>query len=185
MTKKNFYKNYFEAFKKKISFSDENLKKIEKVEQLVFKVKRNRKKILIFGNGGSAAIASHFSIDCNNKLKIPCLNFNEASILTCFSNDYGYENWVKKALEQFSEKGDLVILISSSGESKNMVFGSKFTRAKGISTITLTGFNQKNSLKKLGNINIWINSNIYNFIENSHQLLLLSITDSLSNTKIK
>ncbi len=185
MPKKNFYKNYFEIFKSKISFSEEIFGKIKKVEKLILNVKRNNKKILIFGNGGSAAIASHFSIDCNNKLKVRCLNFNEASILTCYSNDYGYENWVKKALEQFSENGDLAIFISSSGESKNMINGSKYLEKKRISTVTLTGFNKKNSLQKFGGINIWINSNIYNFVENSHQLILLSIIDSLSNIKIK
>ena len=182
---KNFYKNYFRIFKNVISFSEENLEKIIKIEKLILKVKKEKKKILIFGNGGSAAIASHFSIDCNNKLKIKCLNFNEASILTCFSNDYGYENWVKKALEQFSEKGDLVILISSSGESKNMTSASRYTKNKKIKTITLTGFNKKNTLSRSGYINIWINSKIYNFIENSHQVLLLSIIDSISNLKIK
>lgn len=182
---KNFYNNYFKIFKNIISFSEENLKKIIKIEKLILKVKKDKKKILIFGNGGSAAIASHFSIDCNNKLKIKCLNFNEASILTCFSNDYGYENWVKKALEQFSEKGDLVILISSSGESKNMTSASRFTKNKKIKTITLTGFNKKNTLSRSGYINIWINSKIYNFVENSHQILLLSIIDSISNLKIK
>ena len=93
--------------------------------------------------------------------------------------------WRKKALEQFSEKGDLAIFISSSGESKNMINGSRFSKSKGIKTVTLTGFKQKNSLQKCGGINIWINSNIYNFIENLHQLILLSITDSLSNIKIK
>ena len=182
---KNFYNNYFKIFKNIISFSEENLEKMIKIEKLILKVKKDKKKILIFGNGGSAAIASHFSIDCNNKLKIKCLNFNEASILTCFSNDYGYENWVKKALEQFSEKGDLVILISSSGESKNMTSASRFTKNKKIKTITLTGFNKKNTLSRSGYINIWINSKIYNFVENSHQVLLLSIIDSISNLKIK
>ena len=59
-----------------------------------------------------------------------CINFSDASILTCFSNDYGYENWVKKSLEQFVDKGDLVILISSSGESKNMLLGCKFLKRK-------------------------------------------------------
>ena len=182
---KNFYNNYFNIFRNIISFSEKNLEKIIKIEKLILKVKKEKKKILIFGNGGSAAIASHFSIDCNNKLKIKCLNFNEASILTCFSNDYGYENWVKKALEQFSEKGDLVILISSSGESKNMTSASRYTKNKKIKTITLTGFNKKNTLSKSGNINIWINSKIYNFVENSHQVFLLSIIDSISNLKIK
>ena len=66
-----------------------------------------------------------------------------------------------------------------------MINGSKFLKKKRIKAITLTGFNKKNSLQKIGDINIWINSKIYNFIENSHQLILLSIIDSLSNIKIK
>ena len=98
---------------------------MEKVEKLILNVKRNNKKYSYLAME-EAQLLLAFSIDCNNKLKVRCLNFNEASILTCYSNDYGYENWVKKALEQFSENGDLVIFISSSGESKNMINGSKF-----------------------------------------------------------
>ena len=59
---------------------------------------KKEKKVLIFGNGGSAAIASHFAIDLNNVGKVRCLNFADASLITCLSNDYGYENWVKKTL---------------------------------------------------------------------------------------
>ena len=65
--RKNFYNNYFKILKNIISFSEENLNKIGEIEKLILKVKKEKKKILIFGNGGSAAIASHFSIDCNNK----------------------------------------------------------------------------------------------------------------------
>ena len=180
----NFLKDYFNNLKRLID-NEKYFENLVKVKDILKKTHSEGKKTMIFGNGGSAAIASHFSIDCNNMLKIRCLNFNEASILTCYSNDYGYENWVIKALEQFSEKGDLAIFISSSGESKNMINGSSFLKNRGVKTVTLTGFNQKNSLQKSGGINIWINSNIYNFIENSHQLILLSIMDSLSNIKIK
>ena len=183
--KLNYYKKYFQTLRNVISFSRNNLEKLIKIENLILKAKKNKKKIIIFGNGGSAAIASHFTIDCINKIKMKCINFSDASILTCFSNDYGYENWVKKSLEQFVDKGDLVILISSSGESKNMLLGCKFLKKKKIKSITFTGFKENNSLRKNGDINIWIDSKIYNFIENSHQLLLLSLTDSISNTKIK
>ena len=185
MDKHKYLEKYFNDLRNVINFDSDKIKNLIEVSEVLLKANRKGKKTRIFGNGGSAAIASHFSIDCNNKLKIKCLNFNEASILTCFSNDYGYENWVKKALEQFSEKGDLVILISSSGESKNMIFASKFTKIKKIKTVTLTGFNKKNTLSKSGYIDIWINSKVYNFVENSHQIILLSIIDSISNLKIK
>ena len=72
---------------------------------------------MIFGNGGSAAIASHFSVDLTKNSKIRCVNFNESSLLTCFSNDYGYENWIKKVLEFYANPKDLIILISASKQS--------------------------------------------------------------------
>ena len=62
-------------------------------------LKKNDKKIMIFGNGGSAAIASHVSVDLTKNAKIRCVNYNEADLITCFANDYGYENWVKQALK--------------------------------------------------------------------------------------
>ena len=80
------------------------------------------------GNGGSAAIASHVSVDFTKMCKIRAVNFNEADLLTCFSNDYGYENWVKKALSSYADRGDLLICISSSGESKNIIKGAKFAK---------------------------------------------------------
>ena len=75
---------------------------------------------MIFGNGGSAAISSHVSIDLTKNAKIRTLNFNEADLITCFSNDFGYEKWVEKAVEYYHQKNDILILISSSGESRNV-----------------------------------------------------------------
>ena len=135
---------------------------------------------MIFGNGGSAAIASHFSVDLTKNSNIRCVNFNESSLLTCFSNDYGYENWIKKTLEFHADKGDLIILISSSGESKNMLRACKYAKNQNLfPVITLSGFKKNNSLSKQGHINFWVNSKIYNHVENTHQFLLLSIVDAI------
>ena len=99
--------------------------------------------------------------------------------MTCLSNDFGYENWVKKTIEYYADKGDLIILISSSGESKNMLNACKFAlKKKFFPIITFTGFKENNSLSKLGHINFWVNSKMYNHIENSHQFLLLSLVDA-------
>ena len=68
---------------------------------------------MIFGNGGSAAIASHFSVDLTKNAKIRCTNYNESDLLTCFSNDFGYEKWVEKAIEYYGDEGDVFIGISS------------------------------------------------------------------------
>ena len=76
---------------------------------------------MIFGNGGSAAISSHFSVDLTKNAKVRCVNFNESDLLTCFSNDFGYDRWVEKSIEFYGDKNDLLILISAGGESKNMI----------------------------------------------------------------
>ena len=70
-------------------------------------------------------MASHVAVDFTKAAGIRAINFNEADLLTCFANDYGYENWVVKALEFYADEGDLVILVSSSGQSPNMLNGAK------------------------------------------------------------
>ena len=67
---------------------------------------------MIFGNGGSAAIASHFSVDLTKTANIRSVNYNEADLITCFSNDYGYERWVEKAVDFYGDANDLIIVIS-------------------------------------------------------------------------
>ena len=111
-------------------------------------IKTNKKKVILVGNGGSAAMASHVSVDLTKMCKIRSVNFNEADLITCFSNDYGYENWVQKALSSYADKGDLLICISSSGESKNIINGAKFAKKIGCKVVTLTGFDKKNKVER-------------------------------------
>ncbi len=177
--KKNFFKKYFSLQTQLFNFDNQTIKNLDKVKNHIKITKKRGKKVIIFGNGGSAAIANHFSVDLTKISKIRCVNFNESSLLTCFSNDYGYENWVKKTLEFHADAGDLIILISSKGESKNMINACKYLRKKRFfPVITLTGFKKNNSLSKIGHINFWVNSKIYNHVENTHQLLLLSLVDA-------
>ena len=171
----NYFKNYFLTIKKSLDSID--VDKLEKIINLITRVSKSKGKVIIFGNGGSAAIASHLTVDFINAAKIKAMSFNDSSIITCFSNDYGYENWVKKCIEFYADKTDLIILISSSGESKNMINAAKFAKVKKIKLITFTGFNKLNKLKKYGNLNFWVDSKIYNHIENVHQYWLLSLTD--------
>ena len=177
----NFFDKYFEQQKKLLNFNNSLIIKLENVKKRLINIKKNKRKVMIFGNGGSAAIANHFSVDLTKNSKIRCVNFNESSLLTCFSNDFGYENWVRKVLEFHGNPRDMIILISSSGESKNMINACKFALKKKYSSIiTFTGFNKNNSLSKLGHINFWVDSKKYNHIENTHQFLLLSLTDATS-----
>ena len=109
---------------------DCNHKDLLTIAKILKKAKKNKKKVILVGNGGSAAMASHVSVDLTKMCKIRAINFNEADLLTCFSNDFGYENWVQKALSFYADKGDVLICISSSGQSKNIINAARFAKKK-------------------------------------------------------
>jgi D-sedoheptulose 7-phosphate isomerase len=178
MSSHQFIKNYLKDFIELLQPNDESIEELIKVRNLLLEVFSGNKKVLIFGNGGSAAIASHFSVDLTKNAKLRCLNFNESSLITCFANDYGFDHWAEKAVDFYGDEGDLLIVISSSGESQNMINAVKAARNGNFhAVITLSGFSEKNPLKKLGDINLWANNKSYNFVENIHQIWLLAITD--------
>ena len=155
MSDKKFIETYLNDFSSLILPNDELLKKIVDVKEILVKTSMNNGKITIFGNGGSAAIASHVSVDLTKNAKIRSLNFNEADLITCFSNDFGYENWIKMAINYFGDKGDVLIVISSSGKSRNIIKACTAAKKKRFSKIiTLTGHSANNSVKKLGDINL-------------------------------
>jgi D-sedoheptulose 7-phosphate isomerase len=181
MTRKIEKSSFFDQFYDLINTKAKNIdsRKFIDVAKLIRTTKFNSGKVIIIGNGGSAAISSHVSIDLTKAANIRSVNFNEASILTCLSNDYGYENWVEKALDFYADNNDIVILISSSGQSKNIINGAKKAVAMRLPLITLTGFSDDNPLNKLGDINFWVDSSTYNVVESVHQMWLLSVIDYL------
>ena len=137
-------------------------------------------KVILVGNGASAAIASHCAVDFMKQAGIRAITFNEPSLLTCFANDYGYEKWVTKAIDYYADPGDVVILISSSGESKNIINGAKHAKARGCKVATFSGFSPRNSLRKIGDVNFWVNSDIYNIVECTHMIWLTSVIDLIT-----
>ena len=178
MSEKDFINKYLEDFSTLIKPNDDIVTKIINVRDVMVSVHKSKNKIMIFGNGGSAAIASHVSVDLTKNANIRCSNYNEADLITCFANDYGYERWIEKAVDFYADQNDVLILISSSGKSKNMINACKSARNNKISKIiTFTGHDKNNPLSKLGDINFWINSKAYNFVENTHQVWLLTICD--------
>ena len=99
-------------------------------------------------------MASHVTVDLTKAAGMRAINFNEADLLTCFANDFGYENWVSKALEFYADEGDLVILISSSGQSPNMLNGAKQAKMMKLPLVTLSGFRSDNLLRTQGDVNL-------------------------------
>jgi D-sedoheptulose 7-phosphate isomerase len=147
------------------------------LKEMVCATQAAGKKVILAGNGGSAAIASHVAVDFTKNARIRCVNFNEADLITCFANDYGYEHWVEQALEFYADPGDLVVLISSSGQSRNMVNAARYTVERGLTLVTFTGFAKNNPLQQWGHLNFWVDSRAYNVIEMTHQMWLLAVCD--------
>jgi D-sedoheptulose 7-phosphate isomerase len=175
----SFFVTYFSTISSKISNIDFAL--LRSAAELMLRVKDGGKKVIFVGNGGSAAMASHLSVDLTKASGIRAINFNEADLLTCFSNDYGYEHWVARALEAYADKDDLAVLISSSGRSPNIINGVSRARDMGLPVITLSGFQPDNPLRKLGDINFWCDSDSYNVVEMTHHVWLLAIADYIAS----
>ena len=174
------YKNSISSVLEKISEKD----LINSIQLIKNTIKKNGKVYLV-GNGGSASIASHVSVDFAKIARIPSATFNNSNLITCFANDYGHDNWVVEALKAYTSNKDLIILISSSGTSKNIVNAAKYCKKNSFKLITFSGFKKNNPLSKLGDINFHIKSNQYNFIEMSHHILLVYLVDIFAKNKLK
>ena len=184
MDSKKFLSTYLEDFSDLVMPKEETVEKLAVVADFLKDVHSAGKKTLIFGNGGSAAMASHFSVDLTKNAGLRCVNFNEADLITCFTNDYGFERWVEKAVDFYGDEGDLLIVISSSGSSKNMHNGVKAARKGNFkAVVTFSGFEQDNHLRQLGDINLWVDSKAYNFVENMHQIWLLATVDLIIGSR--
>lgn len=176
MKEQDWLSNYFDQYQKAIPqksiYAD-----LIKLKDWIMEANKAGKKTIFVGNGGSAAMSSHAAVDFTKTAGIRAVNFNEADLITCFANDYGYEQWVKQALEFYADPGDVVVLISSSGKSPNILNGAKYAKSKGLKLATLSGFSASNELRTLGEINLWVDSTSYNIVENTHLVWLLAVCD--------
>jgi D-sedoheptulose 7-phosphate isomerase len=134
-------------------------------------------KIMIVGNGGSAGIASHTAIDLSKNANLRALAFNDSSALTCLGNDFGYEHVFAKQIEFHGKPNDLLIAISSSGGSANILNAVAAARARNIRAVTFSGFKADNPLRKSGDLNFYVPASEYGFVEMAHQALLHALLD--------
>jgi D-sedoheptulose 7-phosphate isomerase len=144
---------------------------IETACRLFQAVKKGHKKVIFIGNGGSAGIASHMAVDLWKNGGVKATAFNDSSLLTCLSNDFGYEHVFAKPIEAFADEGDLLVAISSSGNSPNILNGVAAARERGLKVITLSGFRPDNRLVSLGDLNFFVPSLEYGPVEVLHQFL--------------
>jgi len=152
---------------------------ITKVIELMRNGSVNGNKIIFVGNGGSASIASHMAIDYSKNGRLPAVSFNDGAALTCIGNDLGYENVFSEQIKLHAKQDDLLIAISSSGASQNILNALMQARAVGCNIITMSGFSEENPLRQLGDINWYVPSSEYGFVEITHLTLCHAILDNL------
>lgn len=143
---------------------------LKKASEIIVNASQAGKKVIFIGNGGSAAIASHKSLDYWYTGKIKSISFNDSSLLTCMANDLGYNHVFSKPLSMFADSGDVLVSISSSGNSENIILASEECRRRGCHIITLTGFESNNRLRRLGDLNFYVSINHFNKVEALHTL---------------
>ena len=160
----------------------ENVVYSQVVKQFVDKMisLRDIKRCLYFiGNGGSAGIAMHMTADFLKNGHIRTHSLLNPSTITCLGNDYGYEYIFSQQLELIASEGDMLVAISSSGKSLNILKAVQAARSQGCQIITLSGFAPDNPLRSMGDINIYVPSMEYGIVESIHNIILQQIVDDL------
>ena len=133
--------------------------------------------MLFIGNGGSSAIASHMTADFMKNGGMNTYSLYDNAVTTCMGNDYGYEYIFSRPMEFLIREGDLVVAISSSGNSRNIINAINVAKSKGATVVTFTGFQSDNNAKQLGDINIYVPCEKYGIVESIHNLMLQQIVD--------
>lgn len=133
--------------------------------------------VMIIGNGGSSAIASHMHNDLTKMAGVRTLVFNETALLTAFANDDGYETSFEKPLKMWAGPGSALLAISSSGRSPNILRAVEAARERGCAITTFSGFAPENPLRALGDVNFYVPSQVYGFVETAHAAIGHYLTD--------
>jgi D-sedoheptulose 7-phosphate isomerase len=134
---------------------------------------------MFIGNGASAAISSHQATDFWKTGGMRAVAFNDASLLTCISNDFGYRHVFEKPIEMFAKKGDVLVAISSSGQSENILRGAEAAQSMAAEILTLSGFAPDNPLRAMGTLNFYVSSNAYGHVEVVHHAICHCILDTI------
>jgi D-sedoheptulose 7-phosphate isomerase len=139
--------------------------------------------VFVVGNGGSAAVASHAITDFTNIAGLKSHTLHEPSLLTCMTNDYGYENAFARIFSAQAKKDDLLIAISSSGRSQNIRNTVEVAKKMNVRVLTLSGFDRDNPLKRMGDLNLWLDSHDFGLVEVGHLFVLHYLADRIAFLK--
>jgi len=157
----------------------------EKALNLIRACRSQGRKLMFVGNGASASISSHMAVDFWKNAGIKTLTFNDLAQLTCLSNDLGYAQVFAHPVKMFADRGDILLAISSSGKSVNILNAVKAARAKGIKVITLSGFSGTNPLCKSGEVNFYLPATSYGQVEVMHHSICHCLLDTIVSERKK
>jgi D-sedoheptulose 7-phosphate isomerase len=141
------------------------------------------RKVIFVGNGGSAAIASHQAVDYWKNGGMRAIAFNDPSLLTCVGNDFGYPHVFEKPVAMFADPGDVLIAISSSGQSENILRAVAAAEGAGCRVVTLSGFEPGNALRGRGELNFYVPSESYGYVEITHLAICHCIVDTIIESR--
>lgn len=150
------------------------------IQELVNIFSRHKEKgsqVFFIGNGGSSAIASHMTADFMKNGGMNTYSLYDNAVTTCMGNDYGYECIFSRPMQFLVREDDLVIAISSSGNSANIINAIQVAKEKNAEVVTLTGFAPTNKAKQMGNVNVYVPCDKYGIVESIHNLILQQIVD--------
>ncbi len=176
----NLLGSTLESAKGKVGGEEVKLEEaFQKAYQILDEAQSGANTVWWVGNGGSNAIGSHLSQDVMNKLNIRSHAFNDSALITCMANDFGYENVYSLPLSKQAKKGDILIAISSSGRSKNILNAVSTASKLGMKVISLSGFSDQNDLWKVStDVAFYLQSELYGIVEVGHEALLHALIES-------
>lgn len=152
---------------------------VEALSDSFRKVRDAKKKVFFIGNGGSAGIAVHMTADFLKNGRMCAIDLYGAATVTCLGNDYGYAYIFSKQLELLADEGDVLVAISSSGQSPNILLAADMMKTCGGTVVTLTGFREDNPLRQKGEDNLYVPSMAYGIVESIHNRILQQVVDEM------
>jgi D-sedoheptulose 7-phosphate isomerase len=169
---------YLERYQRSIFAADVRVKLVA-FHELAVAVRDRKRKLMFAGNGASASIASHGAVDFTKQGRVRSVDFNEPNLITAFSNDYGFQAYIAKAVEFYADDGDVLVLLSVSGRSPNVVEAARYAKGRGLAVVSFSGSGSDNPLRALSDIAFWVDSRAYNIVECTHMIWMTTVVDML------
>lgn len=175
---KDFLKPYFDIYRD-LAFSDTAIKWIGAFREIACECRDRGGKMIFAGNGASASLSEHGAVDFTKQGGVRSVTFHDPNLITCFANDFGYDQWMAQAIAHYSDPGDVVVLISCSGASESVVNAAAEARRRELSVVSFTGRNPQNPLRLASDLGLHVPSHAYNVVESIHGIWLTATIDLL------